>query len=92
MKTWDFIEISDSVAYGAMTTDGYPITEMKIEGWNDDEELEDLETLVTVQAIQKEDLGKIDVVVIYHFEELKSNAIVSELVNEIKEEIIEHVL
>ncbi|MGE7983644.1 hypothetical protein [Solibacillus sp. NPDC093137] len=90
MKQWNYIEILDEVGYG-ISVDGYERVEMNIEGWNDDEEWEDLETLVTVEAIKNEDLNRIDVIITYHFDDLKSNVTVRGLVNKLTKDILDHI-
>lgn len=89
MKEWNFIEIDDGVGMGEFTEEGYPITEMTISGWNDDEEFSDAETLVTIIAIAKE--NEIELQIKYESEEIKANSIVQELLVEVRTEILEQV-
>lgn len=90
MKEWNYIEISDMVQSGA-TVEGNEFVEMFIDGWNDDENWDDLETLVTVEAIKYEVANRIDVITTYHFEDLKSNVTVRGLVNKLTKDILEHI-
>lgn len=90
MKEWNYIEISDMVQGGA-TVEGNEYVEMFIDGWNDDENWDDLETLVTVEAIKYEVANRIDVITKYHFEDLKSNVTVRGLVNKLTKDILDHI-
>jgi hypothetical protein len=84
LKTWEFIEASDTVVTG-FTEDNYPYWELTVVGYNDFDDLSDLETIATVRGIQKQT----DVEYTYSFavEEARSHSTVLIRIDEAVEDI-----
>lgn len=75
-----YIELSDGLG-GGMTEEGYMFFEIDIDGWNDDEDFTDLETLVTIRATRLDD-NKIEISIPYIYEEMKIDEKISGLINQ----------
>lgn len=88
MKRWTFIEASDTFV-GGLTEDGDKYWELAIEGYNDFEDLSDIETIVLVRGIQKQAKRIIDIVYDYRFEEIIDNETVQLRLKEAVEDIID---
>lgn len=84
--TWNHIELSDHFGHG-ITADGDNFVEMDIDGWNDDEDFSDLDSIVTVGAVIEERSYRIYVK--YNSEAAKSNVTVKRLIEEAKKAVEE---
>jgi hypothetical protein len=78
LERWRFINIADDITHG-ITEDGFHYVSTDIDGWNDNENFSDLETILTVRATRIENLVQISL----HFdgEEMKIDQQLEELID-----------
>jgi hypothetical protein len=84
MKTWNYIETSDTIVTG-LTEENYPYWELSIVVYNNFDDLSDLETIAIVRGINK--LGNIEFIYDFIVEESRSHPTVLARIDEAVEDI-----
>lgn len=86
MKFWKWIELGDNISQG-QTEEGLSFWEKEVHGWNDNETLTDVASLVKIRAVKSPSEAGYELYVDYTRPDLQEDLMIGKLVDQAKSDL-----